>query len=364
MINMKSLKEQTSELNVLYVEDNIKLQEEVSTYLRKIFKMVITSNDGVEGLEKYPTSEFDLVITDINMPKMSGLTMCTKIKEINPNQKILIVSAATDVEDFATSILIGVDGYIIKPIEFNQLKNLLYKITSNINNQKLLNQYHEDLEKKIEQRTKEITQTRLELIRCLGRASDYRDNDTGLHVIRMSYYSRILTKELFPNDNDFINLIYNAAPLHDVGKIGIPDAILLKPGKFNKEEWAIMKNHSVYGSEIIDKDDSLLMKTAKEIAIAHHEKWNGTGYPQGLKEYDIPLSARIIAIADVFDALTTRRPYKNAWTSNEAIEYINAQSGISFDPEIVSAFNNVIDEFIEIKENYKEKIENDMDLIL
>lgn len=364
MISMIDLRQETSGLCVLYVEDNEKLQNEVSTYLRKFFKLVDTANDGVQGLEKYHSSKYDLIITDINMPIMSGLTMSSKIKDTNPNQNILIVSAATDVDDFSLSISIGVDGYIIKPIEFSQLNDVLYKIARNINNHKQIDKYHENLEREIEQRTEEISQTRLELIRCLGRASDFRDNDTGLHVIRMSHYSRILTQKLFPNDINYTNLIYNASPLHDVGKIGIPDSILLKPRKFDDEEWAIMKKHTVYGAEIIKNDDSKLMQTSKEIAMTHHEKWDGTGYPVGLKGNDIPISGRIVAVADVFDALTTIRPYKTAWSTNDAIKYINDQSGIHFDPDVVCAFNEVINEFIKIKKSYEENIDKDLESMM
>lgn len=364
MINIVDLKKLACELNVLYVEDDEKLQNEVALYLRKLFKSVTTANDGLQGLEKYNSFQYDLVITDINMPYMNGLEMSAQIKEINPSQNLLIVSGGTEVNDFSTSISIGIDGYVIKPIEFNQLNKVLYKISKNINNNKLLLEYQKDLEKKVSERTKEIQKTRLDIIRCLGRASDYRDNETGLHIIRMSHYSRILTRALFPQNKGFINLIYNASPLHDVGKIGIPDAILLKPGKFNSEEWEIMKKHTLYGSEIISNEDSKLMRIAKEIAITHHEKWDGSGYPAGLKGNDIPMSGRIVAVADVFDALTTIRPYKSAWSVDEAIKYINDESGKHFDPQIVQAFNLVINQFIQIKANYEENSEdNNIDLM-
>ena len=271
----------------------------------------------------------------------------------------MIVSGGTEVEDFSESIAIGIDGYIIKPIEFSQLNKVLYKITKNITNNKLIEEYKKNLEKKVAQRTQEIRHTRLEIIRCLGRASDYRDNETGLHIVRMSHYSRLLTQKLFPDDIAFINLIYNASPLHDVGKIGIPDAILLKPGKFNDEEWEIMKKHTKYGAEIIDKEDSQIMKTSKEIALSHHEKWDGSGYPSGIKGENIPLSGRIVAVADVFDALTTVRPYKEAWSVEDAVKYINEQSGIHFDPKIVDAFNSIINDFLVIKKAHTEDIEEE-----
>lgn len=200
--------------------------------------------------------------------------------------------------------------------------------------------------------------TRLEIIRRLGRAAEYKDNETGLHVIRMGHYSRLIATHINANE-EWVECLFNAAPMHDIGKIGIPDANLLNPNKLSDDEWKIMRKHPEFGAEIIGDNDSELLKMAKEIALNHHEKWDGSGYPQGLKGGKIPLTARIIAIADVFDALTTKRPYKEAWPIERAISFINEKSASHFDPELVLAFHKALPEILKIKAQYAESIEAD-----
>jgi len=198
-----------------------------------------------------------------------------------------------------------------------------------------------------------LLDTRLQIVRILGRAAEFKDNETGLHVVRMSHYARLIAEKL-GNSAAWGDLIFSAAPLHDVGKIGIPDHILLKPGKLTEEEWHIMRKHPEFGAEIIGRNDSEILMTAKEIALTHHERWDGTGYPNQLKGEEIPISGRIIMIADVFDALTTRRPYKEAWSVEDAVKQINDSAGSHFDPNLVSIFNEVLPSILTIKENYDE----------
>ena len=209
------------------------------------------------------------------------------------------------------------------------------------------------LEEQVKIRTDELLDTRLQIVRRLGRAAEFRDNETGLHVIRMSHYSRFIAEAL-NHGEIWSTLIFNAAPMHDVGKIGIPDHILLKPDKLNDNEWEIMRKHPQFGAEIIGDHDSDILMTAKEIALTHHEKWDGSGYPNKLKEKEIPISGRIIMIADVFDALTTERPYKKAWSVDDAIKLINDSSGSHFDPALALIFNNVLPSMIVIKNQYAE----------
>jgi putative two-component system response regulator len=209
------------------------------------------------------------------------------------------------------------------------------------------------LEDKVRQRTEELQHTRLEIIERLGRAAEFKDNETGLHVIRMSHYSRIMAIEM-DFDDDWVDLIFHAAPMHDVGKIGIPEAILCKPGALDDEEWNIMKGHPSIGADIIGEHDDKLLQTAREIALTHHEKWDGSGYPKGLKEGEIPLSGRIIAVADVFDALTTKRPYKEAWPVEKALNLIQESAGQHFDPHIVDVFMKCVPKILEIKDKFSE----------
>ncbi len=216
------------------------------------------------------------------------------------------------------------------------------------------------LEALVQERTSQLLDTRLEVIRRLGRAAEFRDNETGLHVIRMSHYTRLIAESLFPT-REWSDLLFHAAPMHDIGKIGIPDSVLLKPGKLDKTEWDIMRKHPEYGASIIGEHESDLMQMSREIAISHHEKWDGSGYPNGLKGGDIPLSGRIVAIADVFDALTSERPYKKAWTVERALEIIHKDSGAHFDPELTPVFQAILPEALKIKQQYAENPEFSLD---
>jgi putative two-component system response regulator len=194
----------------------------------------------------------------------------------------------------------------------------------------------------------ELRQTRLQIIHCLGLAAAYKDNETGRHVMRMSHISRVLARAAGFSEIEVENL-YHAAPMHDIGKIGTPDAILLKKGSLDADEWAVMRNHSQIGGDILGEHSSPLLTMAYNIAMTHHEKWDGSGYPKGLKGEEIPLEGRIVALADVYDALTSERPYKSAWTIEATLEYINRERGHHFDPELVELFMAHLPEILEIK---------------
>jgi putative two-component system response regulator len=202
-------------------------------------------------------------------------------------------------------------------------------------------------------RVDELVETRLAVVQRLGRAAEYKDNETGLHVIRMSHFSRLIALEAGMGEA-WSDTLLNAAPMHDVGKIGIPDAILQKPGKLDPEEWAVMQRHTEIGAEIIGEDGSDLLHMAREVALNHHEKWDGSGYPRGLKGDAIPVSARIVALADVFDALTSERPYKKAWPIDQATDLIREQSDQHFDPELVEAFFRCLPTMLEVRNQWQE----------
>jgi response regulator RpfG family c-di-GMP phosphodiesterase len=190
---------------------------------------------------------------------------------------------------------------------------------------------------KVEMRSRELRETRLEVIRRLSRAAEFRDDDTGMHISRMSRYSVLIAKSAGFSESE-CDLLLNAAPMHDIGKIGIPDGVLLKPGKLDGDEWEIMQSHTILGARILEGSNTPIMKMACAIALSHHEKWNGAGYPEGRSGEDIPIMARVCAIADVFDALTSERPYKKAWTIEDAIGLITEEAGKHFDPNLVPAF--------------------------
>jgi putative two-component system response regulator len=189
----------------------------------------------------------------------------------------------------------------------------------------------------VREQTRTINDTRLKIIQRLGRAAEYKDDNTGMHVIRMSHYSRVLGLAVGMSES-MADMLLDAAPMHDIGKIGIPDSILQKRGSLTEEESRVMRTHTDMGTAIIGEDQSELLKMARQVAATHHESWDGSGYPLGLSGEEIPLVGRIVAIADVFDALTSIRPYKNAWTVEDSISYLQEQSGIRFDPKLVPLF--------------------------
>jgi len=203
--------------------------------------------------------------------------------------------------------------------------------------------------------THELEETRQEAVLRLGRAAEYRDNETGMHVMRMSHYSKELALAYGLTDKQ-AEILLHAAPMHDIGKIGIADSIMLKPGKLTDEEFATMKHHPEIGAEIIgDCGDSLLLKVAKSVSLTHHEKWDGTGYPKGLAGEDIPIEGRICAIADVFDALTSKRPYKDAWSIEKTVDFLQSQKGKHFEPKLVDLMLEIMPKILDIKATFKDE---------
>ena len=202
----------------------------------------------------------------------------------------------------------------------------------------------------VRERTAELMETRLQIVQRLGLASEYRDNETGKHILRVSQTATLIAKYLGWNEIE-CEILMHATPMHDVGKIGIPDNVLLKPGKLDPEEWELMKAHTTIGARILEGANSEPLLLAREIALSHHEKWDGSGYPHGLSGKDIHLGGRIVALADVFDALTSERPYKKAWTVDAAINMIRENKGLHFDPELVDIFEKHLPEIIAIRES-------------
>jgi len=335
---------------VLVVDDTPENIQILNGVLRPYYKVKAAPN-GEKALKiVQSTTQPDIILLDIMMPDIDGYEVCRRLKANPATQKIpiIFVTAMSEAEDEKKGLDLGAVDYITKPIN---PAIVLARVRTHL----ALYDQTRELEKKVQERTAELQSTRLEIIRRLGRAAEYKDNETGLHVIRMGHYSRIIATHINANE-EWVECLFNAAPMHDIGKIGIPDANLLNPNKLSDEEWEMMRKHPEFGAEIIGDNDSELLKMAKEIALNHHEKWDGSGYPQGLKGEKIPLTARIIAIADVFDALTTKRPYKEAWPVEHAISFIDEKSGSHFDPELVIAFHKALPEILKIKAQYAESI--------
>ena len=287
-----------------------------------------------------------IILLDVMMPGMDGYEVCRRLKENEKTGSIPVMFITTLDEDVneAKGLDLGAVDYIAKPINPALVKK-------RIKNQLDLKLYRDHLEGLVRERTAQIHNTRLEIIRMLGRAAEYKDNETGTHIIRMSKYCHAMALAYGLSEKE-AEILLNAAPMHDVGKIGIPDKILQKPGPLDQEEWQIMKRHAYMGHLIIGKHDSDILQAAAVIAHEHHEKWNGKGYPRGLKGEEIDFFSRITALADVFDAVTSKRVYKDPWPLEDALELIKKESGEHFDPAVVEAFFKALPEVMKIMEEY------------
>ncbi|MFH1359851.1 MAG: HD domain-containing phosphohydrolase [Candidatus Omnitrophota bacterium] len=298
----------------------------------------------------------DLIFLDLKMPHVDGFQVMEQLRDLRQREyiPILVCTAITDQESRLRALKAGATDFINIPYDsLEVLIRIKTMIEARLLHQQIKNQ-KEILESKIQERTKELRDTQLDIIRRLAHAAEYRDNETGIHIIRMSHYCAKLGEAIGLNESDR-ELLLNASPLHDIGKIGIPDHILLKPGKLTDEEYEIMKTHTTIGSELLSGSDSPLMKMAQTIALTHQEKWDGTGYPKGLKGEEIPLVGRLVGLCDVFDALTSNRPYKKAWSTQDAVEEIRNQKGKQFDPKLVEAFMKILPEIKAIQKKYLEE---------
>ncbi len=335
---------------ILVVDDTPNNIDVLSGILRPQYRVIAALN-GPAALKITEKLRPDMILLDIMMPEMDGYHVCSALKE-NPATSgipVIFVTAKTATEDERRGFEVGAVDFLTKPVSPPI-------VLARVQTQLALYDQNRVLDEKVNEQTAELVDTRLEIIRCLGRAAEFKDNETGLHVIRMSYYSRLIAESLDYSEQ-WTELVFNASPMHDIGKIGIPDHILLKRGRLNEEEWRKMKKHAEYGAAVIGEHDSDILQMAKEIALSHHEKWDGSGYPSGLKGEQIPITGRIVALADVFDALTSSRPYKKAWTVEDAVSLIDANSGTHFDPELVPIFHARLPEMLDIKDRYAEDLD-------
>ena len=297
---------------------------------------LLFATDGARALQVAREQLPQLILLDIMMPGMDGYAVCRALKAdpATAGIPVIFITALNDSQDETAGFDVGAVDYITKPVSPPVVRARVRTHLSLV-------------------RMDELRETRLQIVQRLGRAAEYKDNETGLHVIRMSHFSQLLALAAGCSPAWAEDLL-NAAPMHDVGKIGIPDAVLRKPGPLDADEWATMRRHPEIGAEIIGEHPSGVLQLAREIALAHHEKWDGSGYPRGLAGEAIPLSARIVAIADVFDALTTRRPYKEPWPVQDALDHIAAQAGKHFDPALVALFAPLLPQLLEIRARWAE----------
>lgn len=308
--------------------------------------------NGKEALRMVHQFAYDLILLDIMMPDLDGYEVIKVIKESELLSEIpvIFISALSDIENKTKGFKLGAQDYIVKP--FNS-EEVLARVETHLklrSAQQALKNQNEHLEKRVKERTKELETVQNATMMSFASLAEFRDLETGAHIKRIKEYARILTSGLRTQENykntindKYIEYLVMSSPLHDIGKVGIPDAILLKKGKLTPEEFEIMKMHTLYGKmaiESVEKDIGPLpfLHLAKEIAFSHHEKWDGSGYPQGLKGKEIPLSGRIIAICDVFDGLVSKRVYKPPFLLSEAVRIILEGKGKHFDPDVVDAF--------------------------
>jgi putative two-component system response regulator len=362
-MTFKDILDYSKSLTVLYAEDDIALNIATSEILGDLFKKVYSVQNGQEALQIYNDyykengSFIDIVITDINMPVMDGEKLIQEINKINEKNTIIVISAYNESSRLINLIHLGINNFVMKPIEHEQFIYILYKTSKAVYNEKNILKYQLELEElnknlddKVKVQAKEILLTQKVAIEAITRMIEEYDDDTGTHVKRIEAYSYFLCSKLNKDEqlaNDIVESIGLASLLHDIGKLMISKDILNKPGKLDSEEFEHIKQHSSVGGKILEeankifydefKKDSFL-KMASLIAYHHHEKWDGSGYPDGLKGEEIPLCARIVSIADVYDAIRSKRVYKEAISHEEAVEIIRGESGKSFDPKLVDIF--------------------------
>jgi putative two-component system response regulator len=318
-------------------------------------------SDSVQAWQRLQAGDVDVLICDLNMPRMTGLELLARIRGTPQSEdvQVIVLTGMADRSLKRAALDLGATDLLNKPIDAEDL-------LARIRNALRLKAYADalkaincSLEAAVQRRTEQLHESRLAIVWRLAKAAEFRDEDTGNHVIRVGCYARLMGESL-RLASDFVENLFLAAPLHDIGKIGIPDGILLKPGPLTPDEWQVMKQHCLIGKKILEddakttatfrawrqakqtagltEDSNPVLKLAASIAWSHHEKWNGSGYPLGLSGETIPLASRIVAFADVFDALTSARPYKKAFPEDEAIEIIRSDVGRHFDPNIHRAF--------------------------
>lgn len=364
----------SNEEKILIVDDDKIFLTYIRRKLNEKFS-ILTADSGLHGLDLLESDgPFALAVVDYFMPEMNGVEFLEKVREKYPDTVRMILTGATDLQSvmeivnntnvfrfinkpcshevLGTVLEKGLEQYRLIQSEKQKKEEVVIAYKQMIHYAKALNETVASLKNK----NRELNEAYYDTIKRLVIASEYKDEDTYDHIIRMSRYSAFLAEKLNLSREEVENILF-ASPMHDVGKIGIPDAIIMKPARLTDEEFEQIKNHTVFGAKILAGSKAEILELARVIAISHHERWDGTGYPYGIGGEDIPLVGRIVALADTFDALTSRRPYKDAYPVDVAYDIIRKERGRQLDPDIVDIFINNYDEFIKIKEevNYSDK---------
>lgn len=351
---------------VLVVDDEDRLLRLMEAFLIPMGYEVILAHDGEEAIKKVREVSPDVILLDIMMPKMDGFEVARQLKEGEATKiiPIVMVTGLKEVEDRVRALEVGADDFLSKPVDKIELEARVRSLLKVKAYNDHMRNYQKELEAEVAKRTEQLRKAfekvktaSLDTIHRLCKAAEYKDEDTGAHILRMSNYSAAVARKMGLDEITVESILY-AAPMHDIGKIGTPDRILLKPGKLDPDEWEIMKQHTVNGGRILEGSDADFINLGEVIALSHHEKWAGAGYPHGLSGEKIPLAGRIVAIADVFDALTSKRPYKEPFSLEKSYKIIREGRGNHFDPDVVDAFFAIEEEILSIKEKYKDEKES------
>lgn len=361
-------------LNILFIDDEPLIRDLVSSYFHRKKDILIDVASNVAEADKYLPGDYQVILVDLNLQEsLDGLGLIEKICQSNDFTPSVI--AVTGVPTFATvrkALKVGAYDYIKKPFELDNLFAVVEKGYNDFllraDNRKLQNElerYRDALEHTLQDQTKEIrrthtmaTRAHINSLHMLAKAAEYHDDGTGNHIARVGKYSEILAKKL-GLDEEAQEVLRNAAPMHDVGKVGIPYQIIVKPGKLTDSEYELIKEHCKIGHDILKEESHLFHQAAAEIALSHHERFDGQGYPNGLVGRSIPLYGRIVAVADVFDALVSSRTYKGVWDIAEAVEYLESQKNKHFDAGIVDAFIASLDEIKRARHSIESEKKND-----
>jgi putative nucleotidyltransferase with HDIG domain len=341
MNQLKQLKALAQTLKVLYVEDDALIREQMTAYLQNLFAKVVTAKDGKEGLNAYKKESFDIVVTDLSMPVMNGIDMIAAIREINKDQALLITTAHSESSYMIEAIKLGVDGYVLKPFNYEQLNYELFKISEKLDKFKENEEYKRNLQRMVEQKTAELSalihfqkdnyeKTLLSMVEMI----EQRDTYTAGHSERVAKYSKMIAQAM-NYDDEVCEKVYRAGILHDIGKIATPDVVLLKPQKLNDLEYKLIQEHAEVGYRLLVGIP--MFKDLADIVRDHHERCDGSGYPRGITSDEIHELAKVMMVADTFDAMTTNRIYKGRKSVNEALEEIAELQGKWFNPDVVNA---------------------------
>ena len=327
-------------MNILIVDDN-----PVNLRLMKVLCRQLQDTPALEFLDPRAALEWcgkqepDLVIVDFQMPEMDGISFIRNLRQMPTGGEapILMITANHELEVRYQALEAGANDFLTKPVDRMEFLARSRNMLAMRRGQRATADRAAWLAKAVSDATATILERERDTIFRLARAAEYRDPETGAHLMRMSHYSRLIARNLGEAD-EFQELLFQAAPMHDLGKVGTPDHILLKPGRLEPDEMTVMRRHAEIGYEILRDSPSPILQLAATIAHTHHEKFDGGGYPRGLAGRDIPLAGRIVAVADVFDALSSERPYKRAWTLEQASDFLRANRGTHFDPDCIDAF--------------------------